>query len=191
MKVYFFCRPIDKATLKKRVMACIGDIDRWLACNRLKLNPAKAEFLWFATARHLHLVDNSVFHFENGDVTPATTVRNLSAVFDATCTKVPHVDRLVRAEFYQVRRLREPFVAPSLRRRPLSWWTALWWPSSTIVIAYLLVCQPISLTGSSRCLTVLRDWSTVVESTTTWRHFCRIICTGCGPRRESSLNVAS
>ena len=35
MQVYFFCRPTDKATLKKRVMACIGDIDRWLACNRL------------------------------------------------------------------------------------------------------------------------------------------------------------
>ena len=45
MQVYFFCRPTDKATLKKRVTACIGDIDRWLTCNRLKLNPAKSEFL--------------------------------------------------------------------------------------------------------------------------------------------------
>ena len=34
MQVYLFCRPTDKATLKKRVTACIGDIDRWLACNR-------------------------------------------------------------------------------------------------------------------------------------------------------------
>ena len=46
-----------------------------------------------------------MFHFEDGDVTPATTVRNLGAFFDATCFMVPHVDRLVRVRFYQLRRL--------------------------------------------------------------------------------------
>ena len=80
-------------------MACIGDIDSWLACNRLKLNPAKSEFLWSATARRLHLVDNNMFHLEDGDVDPATTVRSFGAVFEATCTMVPHVNRLVRAGF--------------------------------------------------------------------------------------------
>ena len=87
-------------------MACIGDIDRWLSCNRLKLNPAKSEFVWSAKARRLHLVDNSMFHFEDGDVTPVTTVRNLGAFFYATCIMVSHVDRLVRAGFNQLRRLR-------------------------------------------------------------------------------------
>ena len=76
MQVYFFRRPTDKATLKKRVMACIGDIDHSLACNRLKLNPAKS-----ATARRLYLVDNSMFHFADGDATPATTMRNLGTFF--------------------------------------------------------------------------------------------------------------
>ena len=46
MQVYlFFCRPADKATLKICVIACIDDLDHWLACNRLKLNPANSEFL--------------------------------------------------------------------------------------------------------------------------------------------------
>ena len=58
------------------------------------------------SACRLHLVDNSMFHCENGDVTPATTVRNLGAFFDAACTIVPHADRLARAWFYQLRRLR-------------------------------------------------------------------------------------
>ena len=81
MQVYFFCRPTNKATLKNRVMACIGDMDRWLAYNKLKLNPAKFEFVLSATARSLHLVDNSMFHFENGDVTPATTVPKSRCIF--------------------------------------------------------------------------------------------------------------
>ena len=96
MQVYIFGRPIDTATLKKRVLACIGDIDSLVACNRIKLYPAESEFLWSATARCLHLADNSMFHFEDGDVTQATTA----------CTMVPHVGRLVRAGFYQLRRLR-------------------------------------------------------------------------------------
>ena len=85
---------------RNSVLVSIGDISRWLACNRLKFNPAKSELLWSAASRRLHLVDNSMFHYEDGDVTPATTVRNLGAFFDATCTMVPHVDRLVRAGFY-------------------------------------------------------------------------------------------
>ena len=83
----------------KRVMACIGDIDRWLACNRLKLNPAKFEFLWSATARRLHLVDNSIFHLSDYRA-------QSRCIFYAACTMVPHVYRLVRAGFYQLRRLR-------------------------------------------------------------------------------------
>ena len=106
--------------MKKRLMACIGDIDRWLACNKLKLNPAKSEFLWSATAHRLHLVDNSMFHFEDGDVTPATTVGNLGTFFDATCTMVPHVDRLVRARFYRLRQL------PAIRRSSLRRWPSSW-----------------------------------------------------------------
>ena len=100
-------------------MACIDDIDRWLACNRLKLNPAKSKCLWSSTARRLHIADNSMFHFVSRNVTPATTVRNLGAFFDAACTIVPHVDRLVRTGFYQLRRLQA--IRRSLRRRPFNW----------------------------------------------------------------------
>ena len=58
--------------LKSRVIAFIDDVDCWLACNRLKLNPAKSEFLWTATARRLPLVDNNIFHFGDCEVTPST-----------------------------------------------------------------------------------------------------------------------
>ena len=65
-----------------RALACIGDIDRALARNRLTLKPAQSEFLWSATVRRLRLVDSSILHFGNGDVTRSTTVRNLGAFFN-------------------------------------------------------------------------------------------------------------
>ena len=64
-----FCFPKDDALLKSRVMITIDDVDHWLACNTLKLNPAKSTFLQSATARHLHLVDKKIFHFKDSDVT--------------------------------------------------------------------------------------------------------------------------
>ena len=77
-----------------------------MSSNQLKLNPFKSEFLWCATARRLHLVDKSVFRLEVGDVTPSTFVRNLSAFFYASMDMSTHVDRLVGACFYQLRRIR-------------------------------------------------------------------------------------
>ena len=82
--------------LKSSMIVCIDDIKCWLACNRLKLNPAKFKFSWSVTARCLHLVDNSIFHFEDGHVTPSTTVRNPGVFFYTSCSMGPHTDRLVR-----------------------------------------------------------------------------------------------
>ena len=58
----------------------VDDIDRRFACNRLKLNPDRSEFLWSAAAHRRHLVDNIIFRFEDGgDTTLSTAVRKLDA----------------------------------------------------------------------------------------------------------------
>ena len=51
--------------------------------NRLKLNPSKSEFVWCATTRHLHLTDMTPFCLDDGDVTPALSIRNLGTYSDA------------------------------------------------------------------------------------------------------------
>ena len=53
-QLYLFCRPEERLTLRTAVTSCIGDIDRWMRSNRLRLNPSKTEFLWLATHRRLN-----------------------------------------------------------------------------------------------------------------------------------------
>ena len=66
--------------LKSRAITCLDDMDRWAACSRPKLNPAKSEFSWTATVRRRHLVDNRASHFGDVDASPSTTMRNLGGI---------------------------------------------------------------------------------------------------------------
>ena len=77
-----------------------------MASNRLKINPAKSEFLWCTTDRRLHRIDNSAFRLADDNVVPTTYVRNLGAYFDALISMATHVSRLVSTCFYQLRRVR-------------------------------------------------------------------------------------
>ena len=106
------------------MIACIDDIDCWLACHMLKLNPAQSEFLWTATARRLPLVDNRAFHLGNGDVYPSPTMGNLGAFYYSSCSMVPHIDS-IRAEFYHLHclhaiRLSDNCDGNSARKQPRS-----------------------------------------------------------------------
>ena len=65
----------------------------------LKDQPSEVEFLWCATARRLHHIDNSAFRLADGDVAPTTYVRNLGAYFDASMSMATHVSRLVSTCF--------------------------------------------------------------------------------------------
>jgi len=55
-QLYFFCEPSQTAELKQRVLLCIERISEWMTSNRLKLSPAKTEFLWCTTLRRGHLL---------------------------------------------------------------------------------------------------------------------------------------
>ena len=76
-----------------------------MASSRLMINPSKSEFLWRATSRRLHHIDNSAFRLADGDVVPTTYVRNLGSYFDASMSMATHVCHLVSACFYQLRRV--------------------------------------------------------------------------------------
>ena len=72
ISLYFSCTLQENAYLKSRVIAYIEYIAEWMASNRLKINPAKSEFLWCATALRLNHIDNSAFRFAYGDVVLTT-----------------------------------------------------------------------------------------------------------------------
>ena len=56
-KIYGGCRPSESDALRGKMLECINDVNGWMASNRLKLNPAKTEFLWCSTPRMTHHVD--------------------------------------------------------------------------------------------------------------------------------------
>ena len=65
-----------------------------------------SEFLWCATARHLHLVDSSQFQLADDVVTSTVCVRNLEAYFDASMSMLTHIGHIISFSFYQLRRIR-------------------------------------------------------------------------------------
>ena len=50
-QTYSSCRPTDADQLQSRVSACIDEVASWMESDRLQLNTAKTEVIWFATAR--------------------------------------------------------------------------------------------------------------------------------------------
>ena len=83
-----------------------------MASKRLALNPLKSEFLWCASPRRTHLIDNSAFVLPDGSVNASSSVRNLGVYFDESLSITDHINRLVRLCFYQLRRIR--FIRRSL-----------------------------------------------------------------------------
>ena len=85
---------------------CIDSIQKWMASNRLMLNPAKSEFIWCASPRRVHLIDRSDFVLNDGTVAVSTVVRNLGNFFYEPMSMIDHVNQLIRSCFYQLRRIK-------------------------------------------------------------------------------------
>jgi len=55
------------------------DIAQWMASNRLKLNPAKTDFMWCSTHRRQHQLSKDHVTFAGSDSQPPSTVRDLGS----------------------------------------------------------------------------------------------------------------
>ena len=84
------------------IVSCLVDS----ACNKLRLNPSKSEFVCCATLRRRHHISKECFTLPDGDVQPVGSVRNLGAFFDSDMNMKTHVNRLVSSYYYQLRRIR-------------------------------------------------------------------------------------
>ena len=60
-----------------RSTECIGDVDKWMASNRLQLNAAKTEVFWCASDRQQHLLPSDPLLVCGDAVMPAKFVRCL------------------------------------------------------------------------------------------------------------------
>src|ERR1700690_3096936 len=89
------------------MLDCINDVNVWMSSNRLKLNPAKTEFLWCSTPRMIHHVDYiTPFVIDSATIAPAKSVKLLGAYIDSELSMTRHVSSTVSTCFYQLRQLK-------------------------------------------------------------------------------------
>jgi hypothetical protein len=89
------------------MLDCINDVNGWMSSNRLKLNPAKTEFLWCSTPRMAHHIDYiTPFVIDGATISPAKSAKLLGAYFDSELSMTRHISSTVSTCFYQLRRLK-------------------------------------------------------------------------------------
>ena len=73
----------------------LGVLETWMSTNRLRLNPSKAQFIWFGTLQQLAKLDLSAIHADFPHFIISPVVRDLGVTLDEELTFAPHVHRLL------------------------------------------------------------------------------------------------
>jgi hypothetical protein len=106
VQVYGFCRPDASVLLQDRISACIADVAVWMRSNRLQLNAAKTEIIWFASARRQHQLPTAPIVIGSDAVSPVSTVRDLGVHLDADLSMRAHISKTVASCFASLRQIR-------------------------------------------------------------------------------------
>src|SRR6218665_342575 len=77
-----------------------------MSSNRLRLNPAKTQFIWFGTRQQLARIDLGFLATKYLHFTFSSSVRDLGVTLDQELTFVRHINLLCRSCYYQLRQLR-------------------------------------------------------------------------------------
>ena len=141
-QVYGRCSPNDFTALTSHLGDCIEQVAGWMSTNRLQLNPAKTEFMWFVPPRRRHQLPSNQLVVGPVEVAPVTLARDLGVYLDSDMSMKSHVTRLVGACFGILRQIR------SIRRSlPDSTLAML---MSSFIMSKLDYCN-VALAGLPRC----------------------------------------
>ena len=84
---------------------CIAEVRAWLACNFLKLNDEKTEFLAIGTKVQLAKADVTSINIGEERIQVSSKARNIGAVFDSDFGLQPHVSAVCRSAYYHLRNI--------------------------------------------------------------------------------------
>src|SRR5206468_1018082 len=83
-QLYFHSLPDQLSLSIPKMIACVDDINDWMASNRLRLNTDKTEFIWFASSHHLQNIQPGLpLSTRSASITPSPSVRDLGVYFDS------------------------------------------------------------------------------------------------------------
>ena len=107
-QLYISCCPDEaqQSRMRERTIKCRSDIKAFMRSNRLRFNPTKTEFLWWATARRRHHVNLEPIHIDVVDIAPSANVRNLGVMMDGDFSMTTIVKKPVRSCFHSLRKIR-------------------------------------------------------------------------------------
>src|SRR6218665_3295101 len=77
-----------------------------MSSNRLSLNSAKTQLIWFGTPQQLLKLDHALLSDRFPHFTFHTTVRDLGVTLYSALTFSQHISNLTRSSYFQLRRLR-------------------------------------------------------------------------------------
>jgi hypothetical protein len=83
IQIYGACSPSGTDLFLSEISNCAVDVAAWLRSNRLQMNDAKTEFMWFTTCRRLHRLPTSGPAFGSVSIPPSTAVRDLGIFVDS------------------------------------------------------------------------------------------------------------
>ena len=96
---------------RSKIENCILAVRDWCSSRRLTLNPDKTELIWFASSSNLKKLQyiSTNLHLETLEIVPSSTVtvRDLGVYLDSSLDMRVHINKIVFAGFYHLRRLRQ------------------------------------------------------------------------------------
>ena len=105
-QVYFHMKDGKIPVVKDMVDDRISHVHRWLASNRLRLNPDRTEVMWCSSARKASTFDQPSLTIGQSTISPSNVDRNLGVQLRADLSAADQVSKIVRSCYYNIRQLR-------------------------------------------------------------------------------------
>ena len=105
-QAYTHCRPSDALQITHEFIEASEVLCSWMHSNRLLLNPAKTQLIWFGTRCQLSKIDHTSLLSVFPQLSFTTSVRDLGITLDSELTLTEHINALCRSCFYHLRQLR-------------------------------------------------------------------------------------
>ena len=103
--LYVHCDAVNCAAEAARLVACIEELDGWMASNRLKLDADKTQVMWVRTRQQLKKIVDAEIILKGHRIAPSTSVVCLRIPTDLKLTFALHVKRVVVRCFHHLRQV--------------------------------------------------------------------------------------
>ena len=81
-QLYVHCHAVNCAAEAARLVACVEELDSWIASNRLKLNAAKTQVMWVGNRQQLKKIVGAEITLKRHRIVPSTSVVCLGVHID-------------------------------------------------------------------------------------------------------------